>query len=87
MCPVPGDSSLYLKRSPGSLERMTGTYVDDCLNTRTSEIDEFIEQIFPLNLDSTPRVYDEFDFYGSQVAIIAKETFLLSWKYYASKKN
>lgn len=43
MCPVLGDSSLYIKRSSGCLDGMTGTYVDDCLNAGTSEFEKLTE--------------------------------------------
>lgn len=71
ICPVPGDSSLYVKRSSGSLEEMTGTYVDTCSNAETSEFEMLTEQTLA-KFDYKPRVYDNFDFYGCQVATIAK---------------
>lgn len=59
-----------------------GTYVDDCLNTGTTRLEKLAEMTLS-KFNSKPRIYDSFDFYGTQLATIEKGSFHLSQKRYA----
>lgn len=82
MSPTPVDLSLYVKRTPTTLKCLGGTYVDDCLNASTEEVEKLAELTLT-KFDSKPRVYNSSDYYGTEIATIDKSLFLLSQKYCA----
>lgn len=82
--PVSGDSfpSLHVKRFSNTLEGVTISHVDNCLNDGTIEFEKLTELML-FKFGFKPRVYDYFEFYGTQVATIDECTVLLRQKYYA----
>lgn len=59
-----GDPALYLKISDGELEGVVGIYVDDNIHVGNRNFEETNEESLK-RFDSKPRVYDNFDFFGT----------------------
>lgn len=63
-----------------------GMYVDNCLNARDLEFEKLNELTLSI-FDSKPRVYDSFDFFGTQLVTLKSRYFHVSQKYYATTIN
>lgn len=82
MTPMAGDAALYVKKNEvGETIGITGTYVDDSLNSRTPEFEKLSESTLKM-FESKPRLYDRFDFFGAQIDTSNGAVLFLTQSYY-----
>lgn len=79
MKPTVGDPASYTKSQDGKFIGIYGSYVDDTLNVGSSEFEELTEKTLH-RFESKPRVYDTFDFYGTQLHMIEPGMFGVAQK-------
>lgn len=80
MKPLISDPSLYVKTGDDGPEGITGSYVDDCLHAGNEEFQKTTE-VSLKKFDSKPRVYDNFDFFGTQIKT-EQGNFFVGQEYY-----
>lgn len=82
-----GDPSLYIRRAKGEGEGRTigvsGTYVDDAVIAATPDFERIMEATLR-RFESKPRVYDSFDFSGTQVSTLTRGSFAFDQEHFAS---
>lgn len=86
MTNLAGDPCLFVKTGPNGIEGITGLYVDDCLNAGHESFQNLTTAITK-QFDCKPRVYDKFDFFGSQINTLSDGSFSMSQEYYAKNLN
>lgn len=81
MFPHVGDPSLYVRKRNGSMEGITGVYVDDSIHAGTQWFQNLTICMLK-RLESKPRIYDNFTFFGSYVETRKSGELLLSQRGY-----
>lgn len=81
MLPTPGDSALYVKSDGKKVIGLTVPYVDDSLNGGTEEFIDLTNATLA-KFESKVRVYDSFDFYGTQINSDEDGALQVSQRYY-----
>lgn len=61
-----GDPAFYVKVTDGSLEGLIDVYVDDNLHAGNKEFERLTSASLR-RFESTPRVYENFDFFGTMI--------------------
>lgn len=82
MQPLRSDPALYAKFINQELCGITGIQVDDSLNAGDQRFEKITEATLT-RFDSKPRLYDTFDFFGSQVATLDDKSISLGQPYFA----
>lgn len=83
---VPDDSDLFIKIRDFDTEGIMGTYVDDFLNAGTPKFERETQKTMEF-FGTKPPVYDNFDFFGTQIYNLSNRIFILNRSYYASNLN
>lgn len=73
---VVSDPALFAKIEEGKLTGLSGVQVDDCLNAGLDSFEKHTMKTLEL-FDLKPRVYDSFDFFGTQIRTIAPSKFCI----------
>lgn len=81
MTPLVSDSSLYARHRGKELIGISGLQVDDCLNAGNKEFEE-LTKLTLRKFESKPRVYSNFDFFGTQIRKIAPGKLYVGQPYY-----
>lgn len=76
------DAALYVKSGKNKAERFLKTYVDDSLNSGF-EIFQSLAKKSTTKFERKPRVYDNFDFYRTQLKTVAGGSFPITQDHYA----
>lgn len=83
MKPLTGDGAVFVRRNGDEIEGITGSYVDDCLNAGNADFEQTTEKTLQ-RFESKPRVYDDFDFFGTQIRTIAPGKFSMTQRNYSN---
>lgn len=79
---VVSDSALYAKFDDSTLAGFSEIQVDDCLNAGKQSFERLTQKALK-RIESKPRVYDSFDYFGTHIQTIAPQNFSVGQPYYA----
>ena len=72
--PMRGDPSQYIRRNDEDVDGVMGNYVDDGCLAGNGRMQELTENTLK-RIDSKPRAWDNFEFFGTQIKTLALSSF------------
>lgn len=82
--PTRGDSSLYIRSNDEDVDSVMGNYVDDGFFAGSEGMEELTEKMLK-RFDSKPRARDNFEFFGTEIKILASSSFSIRQESYAKQ--